>query len=242
MPEAWLKAAFELQGWLYAGALAALGDLRAANWHDLPGIVAGVFAFGMLHALLPGHGKAVLVSFYAGSGKVTAALASSFLLIVTHVGSAILLVLTGYALLQRTLGGAGRAPALELASQMLVVAIGLFLLWKALRPHAHQTPGSGPVLAIAAGLVPCPLTTFIMTYAASHDEIAFGLVLAAAFAAGMIVTVAAFPIAAIVFRTRLLALIERTGAVRHRVGRALDVMSAVAILLLGLVPIFGRSL
>ncbi len=196
----------------------------------------------MLHALLPGHGKAVLVSFYAGSGKVTAALAASALLIATHVGSAILLVLTGYAVLQRTLGGAGRAPAVKLASQMLVVAIGLFLLKKALRPHAHRAPGSGPVLAMAAGLVPCPLTTFIMTYAASRDEIAFGLVLAAAFAAGMIVAVATFPIATILFRTRLLRLIERTGAVRHRLGRALEVLSAGAIVLLGLVPIVGRTL
>ena len=69
MPETWLKAAFGLQGWLYAGALAALGELRAANWHDLPGIVAGVSTFGMLHALLPGHGKAVLVSFYAAPAR-----------------------------------------------------------------------------------------------------------------------------------------------------------------------------
>ena len=125
---------------------------------------------------------------------------------------------------------------------MLVAAIGLFLFWKALRPHVHRAPGSGPVLAVAAGLIPCPLTTFIMTYAASRGEIAFGLVLAAAIAAGMIVTVAAFPIAAIVSRTRLLWLIERTGEVRHGLGRALDVMSAVAVLLLGLVPIVGRSL
>lgn len=240
MAEAWLKAAFELQGWLYAGALAALGRLQAASWHELPGIVAAVFAFGMLHALLPGHGKAVLVSFYAGSGKVSAALASSSLLIVTHVGSAIVLVLTGYALLQRTLGGAGRAPALEVASQMLIIAIGLVLLWRALHPLAHRTTVSGPVLAIAAGLIPCPLTTFIMTYAASRGEIAFGLVLSAAFAAGMIITVAAFPIAAVLFRSRLLAVLERTGAVRDRLGRVLEVVSAGAVLLLGLTPIISR--
>jgi nickel/cobalt exporter len=73
---------------------------------------------------------------------------------------------------------AGRAPVIELASQMLVVALGLFLLWKALRPHAHRASGSGPVLAMAAGLVPWTLAT----------------------------------------------------------------MSAVAVLLLGLVPIVGRSL
>ena len=44
MPETWLKAAFELQGWLYAGALAALGQLRAANWRDLPGTRATAIA------------------------------------------------------------------------------------------------------------------------------------------------------------------------------------------------------
>jgi nickel/cobalt exporter len=73
--------------------------------------------------------------------------------------------------LQRTIGGAGRAPALEHASQVLIALVGGYLLWRALRPHTHDHSHSGPVLGFVTGLVPCPLTTFIMSYAASHGLI-----------------------------------------------------------------------
>jgi nickel/cobalt exporter len=75
----------------------------------------------MLHALLPGHGKSVLASCYAGDGRFLGALGSSTILILTHVGSAVVLVLSGFVILQRTIGGAGRAPTLEHASQALIV-------------------------------------------------------------------------------------------------------------------------
>src|SRR6185295_11378025 len=108
------------------------------------------------------------------------------------VGSAIVLVLSGFAILRRTIAGAGRAPALELASQALIVMIGIWLLWRALRPRAHDHDRSGPALAFVTGLVPCPLTTFIMTYAAANGLVAPGLILSATFAAGLIITVSAF--------------------------------------------------
>ncbi|OYX02210.1 MAG: hypothetical protein B7Z15_19090, partial [Rhizobiales bacterium 32-66-8] len=108
----------DLQRWLYGGALDALNGLRTVGVTGLPSLISAAFGFGMLHALLPGHGKSVLASYYAGDGRLRGALGSSVVLIVTHVGSAVILVLSGYAILQRTIGGAGRAPALEHASQI----------------------------------------------------------------------------------------------------------------------------
>ncbi|MFG1306992.1 hypothetical protein V5F34_22970 [Xanthobacter autotrophicus] len=227
----------DLQRWLYGGALDALNALRTVGVGGLPALIGAAFGFGMLHALLPGHGKAVLASHYAGDGRLLGALGSSTVLILTHVGSAVLLVLGGFVVLQRTIGGAGRAPVLEHASQILIVLIGMWLLWRALRPHTHAHDRSGPVLAFVTGLVPCPLTTFIMTYALANGLMVSGLILSGTFAAGMIFTVASFPLLAVLLRTRLLPLLARTETLRVRTGYILEVGAALGVILLGLWPL-----
>jgi nickel/cobalt exporter len=228
---------FEVQRALYANAVQALNALQAGGAGALPSLAAAAFAFGMLHALLPGHGKSVLASYYAADGRWRGALGSSLLLILTHVGSAVVLVLSGYAILRHTIGGAGRAPALEQASQILIVLIGLWLLWRSFRPHHHHHDRSAPLLAIATGLIPCPLTTFIMTYAVVHGAVKWGLLLSALFAAGMTFTVALFPLTAVLARTRLLPLIARTEAIRNRVASAVEVCAAIAIIAVGALPL-----
>jgi nickel/cobalt transporter (NicO) family protein len=170
-----MDAIFDLQRLLHTGAVDALKRLNATGLSGLPALIGASFGFGMLHALLPGHGKAVLASYYAGEGRLSSALLSSVVLIVTHVGSAVLLVLAGFMVLQRTIGGAGRAPALEHASQVFIALIGADLLWRAMRPHTHEHGRSGPVLGVVTGLVPCPLTTFIMSYAVANEVIGAGL-------------------------------------------------------------------
>jgi nickel/cobalt exporter len=231
---------FDLQRWLYTGALEALNALRTAGVAGLPALIGAAFGFGMLHALLPGHDKSVLASYYAAGGRFLGALGSSTILILTHVGSAVVLVLSGFVILQRTIGGAGRAPALEHASQALIVLFGLWLLWRAFRPHSHDHDRSGPALAFVTGLVPCPLTTFIMTYAVANGLVASGLILAGTFAAGMVISVAAFPLLAVLLRTRLLPVMARTETWRGRIGRVLEIGAALAVILLGLWPLIQR--
>ena len=92
---------FEVQRTLYANAVQALNSLQAGGIGALPSLAAAAFAFGMLHALLPGQGKSVLASYYAAGGRWRGAVGSSLLLILTHVGSAVVLVLSGYAILRQ---------------------------------------------------------------------------------------------------------------------------------------------
>ncbi len=229
-----MEVAFELQRWLYANAIGALNALQTTGLAGLPSMVAAALGFGMLHALLPGHGKSVLTSYYAGDGGWRGALASSTILIVTHVGSAVVLVLTGFALLERTIGSAGRAPMLEHASHVLILLLGLWLLIRALRPHAHDDERSGFALAFVTGMIPCPLTTFIMTYAVVHGAVGAGLILSGAFAAGMIVTVAVFPLLAVALRTKALpAALALSPQWRYGAARTLEVAAALAIMAIG---------
>ena len=226
----------DLQRWLYseAGAQLRLFAGGAPLVKFLPAIGIAMM-FGMLHAAMPGHGKTALVSYFLGRpSKLAAGIGLSTLLVLTHVGSAILLVLTGFLVLRMTIGGAGRAPQIEIASAVLVVAIGLWLLYRALRHRHDHAAADGPMLAIAAGLVPCPLTTFIMVYAVANHIVLAGLFLTAGMALGMVATIASFAIASVLLRRYLLVWLEKTEVARERIGRMLEIVSAAAVVAFGL--------
>jgi nickel/cobalt exporter len=91
------------------------------------------------------------------------------------------------------------------------------------------------------GLVPCPLTTFIMTHAVANGVVASGLILAGTFAAGMVITVAAFPLLAVLLQTRLLPVMARTETWRGWIGHILEMGAALAVILLGLWPLIQDS-
>jgi nickel/cobalt transporter (NicO) family protein len=77
----------ELQHWLY-GSMAA-GIKSAEHVSALPALLASAVLFGALHALMPGHGKSVLVSYHLGRpGRLWDGLLTGIVLALSHVGSA----------------------------------------------------------------------------------------------------------------------------------------------------------
>jgi ABC-type nickel/cobalt efflux system permease component RcnA len=129
----------ELQRWLYAEAGVQLKSF--ANGIDPLTLLTGISIaalFGLVHAFMPGHGKTVLVSYFLGRpSKVVAGLGASIILVLTHVGSAVVLVLTGIIVIRGTIGGAGRAPEFETARPplsslwlaVILFATALIILW-----------------------------------------------------------------------------------------------------------------
>src|SRR6266571_1170372 len=208
----------DIQRWLYSSATGDLRSLAAgADLVTLANALGLAALFGFVHAWMPGHGKVALVSYYLGRpARLLDSAATSAILIFVHVGSAVVLVLAGFTAIRATLGGVGRAPAFELASAVLVMAVGVWLLVAALRRHDAHPPGRGPLVALATGLVPCPLTTFIMVYSAANGIVGAGLLIAIAMAAGMVVTIFLFAGSTILLRERALHFFERTAAARER--------------------------
>ena len=71
--------------------------------------MATAMLFGAVHALMPGHGKIVLVSYHLGQpSKGLAAFTNGAILALTHVGLAVALVLAGYAVISRAFAYGGR--------------------------------------------------------------------------------------------------------------------------------------
>jgi ABC-type nickel/cobalt efflux system permease component RcnA len=223
----------EVQHWLYGGM--AAGIKSAEHMSALPALLASAVLFGAVHAFMPGHGKSVLVSYHLGRpGRVWDGFVTGTVLALTHVGSAVVFIMVGVAVISRSLAAAGRAPAFETASAILIIATGIFLLWRTARPHEHDYSGDGKVLAFVTGLVPCPLTTFILTYAIAKHQLAVGFAAVGAMAIGVIATIAGFAVAAVFARGRLVALLSRTESLRLSVGRAFELAGACAVIVLGI--------
>ena len=229
-----------LQRWLYEGMASGLREAAAGGTLTLATALGAAVVFGILHALMPGHGKTVLFSYHLGEkSSLLSSIANGAILVLTHVGTAVVLVLAGFAVVTRAFAYGGRTPQFEMASGVLVALIGTFLLWRASTRAAHgelcagTAPRNGKALAFVTGFVPCPLTTFIMSYALARGLLAAGLAVTAAMAAGMILTIAGVAVLATVSRDRLMAFFSRTESMRRALGRVLEIGGAALVLLFG---------
>ena len=135
-----------LQRWLYEGMADGLGEVAQGGALALPAVMAGAILFGFLHAMMPGHGKTVLFSYHLGQkGSLLSSIANGAILALTHVGIAVVLVMAGFAVISKAFAAGGRTPQFEMASGVLILLIGAFLLWRAAtrrprmrRPHARR--------------------------------------------------------------------------------------------------------
>lgn len=224
------------------GIYAALtSDITAySNSRDLTALLAVLplgIVFGAAHALTPGHSKSVLAAYILGSGlKPSRALVTSFVLSVTHITSAVLLALITNTLVTRSLVGAGRAPSIEWTSRLILVAIGLWLIFRAIRarPHLH---GEGIVTGVIAGLIPCPLTLFVMTLALSRGAPEAGLAFSVSMLLGVATILGAVAVISAVARNSLVHLFDRHGAAIALISRGLDALAGAALMSIALLEL-----
>ena len=83
------------------------------------------------------------------------------------------------------------------------------------------------------GMIPCPLTTFVMSYAVARGLIGPGLAVTAAMGLGMIATIGGIALAAVLARGRFMSLFAKTEAWRGRAGFVLEIGSSLLVVALG---------
>lgn len=196
--------------------------------------------FGAAHALTPGHSKTILASYLAGSpaGYVRAILASS-ILSATHVASAVAIALLSLPLISLALGDVGRAPALEAISRLLLAGLGLWMILRAVkRRQSHSHRHEIATFGILAGLVPCPLTLFVMILAIANGVPAAGLAFAVAMAIGVTLTLSAVAVIAVWFRSLAIGLLAKEPRLIHGTARILEGSAGAALMATALVEIF----
>ncbi len=212
-------------------------------------LLLAAFGWGAVHALSPGHGKAMVAAYLVGTrGTARHAVGLGLTVTVTHtIGvfalGVVTLALSAYVLPEDLY------PWLNLASGLLVLAVGGAVLRARVRRarahhhhhdhdhHHHHEHHHAPAqittrgllaMGASAGLIPCPSALVVLLGAIAQHQVALGLLLIVAFSAGLAATLTALGIA-VVHAGRLTARIAPDG----RLVAVLPAASALVIMAAG---------
>jgi nickel/cobalt exporter len=232
-----------------AGFASLVGRSHLSALVILASLAAALF-WGAAHALSPGHGKTIVTAYLVGQrGTPRHAALLGLIVTITHTIGVFALGLVTLALSQFVVPDR-LYPWLNLASGLLVVAIGASVFWarwRHRRAHAHghhhhhhghvpgSDPGTGPsfrsllAVGVSGGLLPCPSALVVLLAAISLHRVAFGLILILAFSAGLALSITGIGLVAVLARRAFRRLSFEGPAMR-----LLPAASALVILAAGL--------
>ena len=219
-----------------------IGSALSAGLHQLtqtgvlpPSLIVLALALGAVHALTPGHGKSIILSYFLGhSARAIDGLIMAGRVVFSHSFTAVLLVLLVGSAASKWGRPSGAAEILQLASYALITVLGLFYLYKATKPKP-QDPNSRPhALPYAVGVLPCPLTMLIVGNAIAAGSVLGAIGLAAVVAIGSAATISLFGASGILLRKAFMVATEGHAPVAAGLLRAAEVISSAAIFLIGL--------
>ena len=213
---------------------------------DLGALFLGLaiaFAYGVIHAFGPGHGKFVIVSYFLARGaRVRRGVVVAAQIAVVHVIAAVVVVWLADTVLRAGFGiGLSEVPGVRAASFLIIVGIGVYMLYQAVRTsrspvsngdaehghshdhghshshghgngHDHRGGLEGGLLALAAGMVPCPGAVLIMLYAVANGMIYPGFLLVGAMSLGIGLSICGLGIGVILARQTAMQFMERSGS------------------------------
>jgi ABC-type nickel/cobalt efflux system permease component RcnA len=221
---------------------AGLFDDAASGQGVLLLLLLAAFGWGAVHALSPGHGKAMVAAYLVGTrGSARHAVALGATVTVTHTIGVFALGFVTLGLSQWVLPE-DLYPWLTLVSGLLVLGVGLGVLRSRLRArshshshHHHDMPEGGwkGVIAMgaSAGLIPCPSALVVLLGAIAQHEVGLGMLLIVAFSIGLAATLTGLGLAVVYARQRLSTRVNWSG----RLVRVLPAASAAAIVIVGCV-------
>jgi nickel/cobalt exporter len=226
-----------------SGGFAGILDDAASGRGVLLLLLAAAFGWGALHALSPGHGKTMVAAYLVGTrGSTRDAIALGATVTVTHTAGVVALGVVALALSAWILPEQ-LYPWLNLASGLLVVGVGAQVLRTRLKKrahhhhhhhhhheHEHRSRRSILALGASAGLIPCPTALVVLLGAIAQHQIGLGLVLIAAFSAGLATTLTGLGLT-VVHASRVLGRLRVPSATTGVLSSA----SAALVLLVGCV-------
>jgi ABC-type nickel/cobalt efflux system permease component RcnA len=219
-------------------------------------LLLAAFGWGALHALSPGHGKAMVAAYLVGTrGTARHALALGATVTITHTIGVFALGVVTLALSQYIVPE-DLYPWLTVASGLMVVVIGGGVLRSRIRArrahahahahghahhhhhhghdhhHEHELTWKGLLgMGASAGLIPCPSALVVLLGAISQHQIGLGIVMIVAFSLGLAMTLTVLGLL-VVYAGRLGARLPE-GSRIARVAPYLPAVSALLIVIVG---------
>ena len=225
---------------------ASCSTTRPAGRGVLVLLLLAAFGWGALHALSPGHGKAMVAAYLVGTrGTARDAVALGATVTVTHTIGVFALGLVTLALSAYVLPE-DLYPWLNLVSALLVLGVGAAVLRKRRRAvahhhhhddhhHDHITNKGILAMGASAGLIPCPSALVVLLGAVAQHQVGLGLVLITAFSLGLAATLTGLGI--LVVRAARVPLPPRFATLVPALSAALIVIVGIVMTAKALPPV-----
>jgi nickel/cobalt transporter (NicO) family protein len=184
--------------------LDALRSPLTSPW-ALLALVGACSLLGALHALTPGHGKALLAAYLLSDrGTPTDAVTLGVVITASHTAAVLAIGAAVLAAGEYIVPGVV-VPVLTTAAGAIVLVLGIRMVRRrwvgatALAAHAHTGTGHGHGTAVAAparlrsvaamglsaGMIPCPEALSVLLLAIGLNRTALGMVMIVAFSVGL---------------------------------------------------------
>lgn len=214
-------------------------------------LLAAAFAYGVIHAAGPGHGKAIALSYVLSQRPswFQGVLFSSSIALF-HGASGIILVLIIRLVLNQSVvrNLENVTHTSQIISFSLVTCLGLWILIKSIiklkktrrdgnQPYSDQKEAkqyTGPILsAFVVGSIPCPAVVMVMLFALSMDLIGLGVILGVTISVGMALTITIVVIMAMSGKVASLASVSKHGNLARVVESFIEIVAGLALVTLG---------
>lgn len=127
--------------------------------------------------------------------------------------------------------GPGSSPVLKHLSRGVISLIGLWMIWRGLSATVHvHTRREGAGFGFVAGIIPCPLTLFVMTYATARGVPAAGLLFAVLMLGGVALTLSVVALLAVSFRKVFDRLFSRNEQRLDKLSRGLEITVGLGLI------------
>jgi ABC-type nickel/cobalt efflux system permease component RcnA len=209
--------------------------------------------YGIIHALGPGHGKIIMVSYaLANPLKLKNGILLGVSIAFLHAISAIVFVSVVYLILKMSYFSSfgSQKRLISLVSYGLVSLLGVFLLTRALirinkrrnaeNGYSNHVKKAGNTkafelltVALLIGLVPCEGALFVLIFSISMDIYHVGILLVLVIGFGMAITIGATGVIAIGLRKSLLVVSSRRRNLAYLLESIFEVGGGALVLILG---------
>ncbi len=213
-------------------------------------LIGIAFAYGVLHAAGPGHGKAIAASYLLShKSKLSRGILLGNMAAFFHGMSGVLLVLIVHVVLMKGITGSLEhvTKTTQLISYALIAVLGAVLLsrnilsWRKANfdEDVHNT-GRFPLkkrdyiaMAFAVGVVPCPGVVLVMLFCLSLKEIGLGLLLALSLILGMAFTISVVGVFGIAGKHFALRILSPRPELTTSIEKGVETIAAFMITALG---------
>lgn len=211
-------------------------------------ILLGIsLAFGVIHAIGPGHGKMIIGTYFLKEkASPIQAVKIGSAIAVTHSGLAILLGII-FGIIIKNVKMNGRINIenyIGIASGILITVLGIYYLWQKLSNNEHfykiSKGDNGILLGIFSGLVPCPISMAIILFSLYLEVFFFGLISVIFFSIGMAITISLIGITMIKSRNIISKIPVKNKEKTEIFQKVFGIVTSILIIMIGLSLIIAK--